>query len=72
MDFVLGLPPTKKAENSIWVIMDKLIKSTYFLPIQNTYSMDKYAKLYIDETVRLCLIKILNLCQIFGSIYTKR
>ena len=52
MDFILGLPSTKKGANSIWLIMDRLTKSTQFLPVRNTYSMNKYAKLYIDEIIR--------------------
>jgi hypothetical protein len=34
MDFMLGLPTTQKGHDSIWVIMDHLTKTAYFLPIK--------------------------------------
>ena len=34
-------------------MVDRLTKSTHFLPIHTTYSSEKLAKLYIDEIVRL-------------------
>ncbi|KAJ4717071.1 Retrotransposon protein, putative, Ty3-gypsy subclass [Melia azedarach] len=53
MDFVVGLPKTQKGYNAIWVIVDRLTKSAHFIPVNTAYSMDKYAKLYMDEIVRL-------------------
>lgn len=53
MDFVSGLLKTNKGYDSIWVIMDRLIKFTHFLPVRVNYSLDKLAKLYIDEIVKL-------------------
>ncbi|GKF44129.1 retrotransposable element Tf2 [Tanacetum coccineum] len=34
MDFVTGLPRTSKKNDAIWVVLDQLTKSAYFLPIQ--------------------------------------
>ncbi|KAI3748391.1 hypothetical protein L6452_11427 [Arctium lappa] len=51
MDFVTKLPRTPKGYDAIWVIVDRLTKSAHFLPIKETYSMEKLAKLYIDEIV---------------------
>lgn len=34
MDFVIGLPNTAKGNDDIWVVMDRLTKSTYFIPIK--------------------------------------
>ncbi|KAJ9558214.1 hypothetical protein OSB04_012828 [Centaurea solstitialis] len=48
-DFVTKLPKTKKGHDSIWVIVDRLTKSAHFLPIRETYSIDRLAKLYVDE-----------------------
>jgi hypothetical protein len=31
MDFIVGLPPTVKNHNSIWVIVDRLTKSAHFI-----------------------------------------
>ncbi|KAK6150843.1 hypothetical protein DH2020_015775 [Rehmannia glutinosa] len=53
MDFVTGLPKTVKGYDAIWVIIDRLTKSAHFIPICSTYSMDRYAQLYIQEVVRL-------------------
>ena len=53
MDFVVGLPKTSTGFDSIWVIVDRLTKSAHFLPVKVTYALDKYAKLYVDEIVRL-------------------
>lgn len=53
MDFVVSLPRTNKGFNAIWVIVDQLTKCAHFLPIKNTYSMDRLAQLYVDEIVRL-------------------
>ncbi|XP_075515504.1 uncharacterized protein LOC142550153 [Primulina tabacum] len=53
MDFVTGLPRTQKGFNSIWVIVDRLTKSSHFLPVKTTYSMNQYAEAYIQEIVRL-------------------
>ena len=53
MDFVTGLPRTPKGHDAIWVIVDRLTKSAHFLPIKTTFSMEKYARLYIDEIIKL-------------------
>ena len=53
MDFVSGLPLTQKKHDSVWVIIDRLIKSAHFIPIRIDYSMDRLAELYVDEIVRL-------------------
>ncbi|KAJ9547511.1 hypothetical protein OSB04_020054 [Centaurea solstitialis] len=51
MDFVTKLPKTKKGHDSIWVIVDRLTKSAHFLPIRETYGIDRLAQLYVDEIV---------------------
>ncbi|PSR88443.1 Transposon Tf2-6 polyprotein [Actinidia chinensis var. chinensis] len=52
-DFVVGLPKTATGFDSIWVIVDRLTISAHFLPVKVTFSLDKYAKLYVNEIVRL-------------------
>ena len=53
MDFISGLPQTYNNHDSIWVIVDRLIKSTYFLVVKTTYPLDKLAREYIREIMRL-------------------
>ncbi|KAI5339223.1 hypothetical protein L3X38_018495 [Prunus dulcis] len=53
MDFVFKLPRTSKGHDGIWVIVDRLTKSAHFLPIKETYSFTRLAKLFVDEIVRL-------------------
>ena len=53
MDFVTRLPKSVKGHDAIWVIVDRLTKSSHFLPIKTTFSLDRLAQLYIMEIVRL-------------------
>jgi hypothetical protein len=53
MDFVTGLPRGKKGNDDIWVVVDRLTKSALFLPIKMTDPVDKLAKLYVNEVIRL-------------------
>ena len=46
MDFVPVLPKTLKRNNIIWVIVDRLTKSTHFLPIQEGCSVGKLSELF--------------------------
>ncbi|GKF04303.1 putative reverse transcriptase domain-containing protein [Tanacetum coccineum] len=51
MDFVTKLPSLSSGHDAIWVIVDRLTKSAHFLAIREDYSMEKLARLYIDEIV---------------------
>nr|GEV72029.1 hypothetical protein [Tanacetum cinerariifolium] len=51
MDFVTKLPRTGSGHDTIWVIMDRLTKSTHFLPMREDYKMDRLARLYLNEIV---------------------
>nr|GFB50215.1 retrotransposon protein, putative, Ty3-gypsy subclass [Tanacetum cinerariifolium] len=51
MDFVTGLPRTPSGYDSIWVIVDRLTKSAYFLPKKKTDSIEKLAELYLKEII---------------------
>ncbi|GJZ64254.1 putative reverse transcriptase domain-containing protein [Tanacetum coccineum] len=51
MDFVTKLPRTSSGHDAIWVIVDRLTKSAYFLPIRKDYKMDRLARLYLNEIV---------------------
>nr|GEY72323.1 putative reverse transcriptase domain-containing protein [Tanacetum cinerariifolium] len=51
IDFVTKLPRTSSEHDIIWVIVDQLTKSAYFLPMREDYKMDRLAILYLNEIV---------------------
>ena len=53
MDFVTGLPRSPKVHEAIWVIVDRMTKTTHFIPVKMTYSLDQLAQIYIDEVMSL-------------------
>ena len=53
MDFVVALPRSRKGNDAIWVIVDRLTKSSHFLPIKITWNPEKLAELFLREIVRL-------------------
>jgi hypothetical protein len=53
MDFILGLAKTPTGEDSIWVVVNCLTKSAHFIPIKVKDPMDKLARLYVQNIVRL-------------------
>ena len=53
MDFVSGLPKSLGGNDAEWVIVNRLTKSTHFLPIRTTFTLDKFASLYFKEIVIL-------------------
>lgn len=44
---------TLEAQRAIWVIADMLTKLAHLLRVKMTYTTEDYAKLYIDDIVRL-------------------
>ncbi|GJZ83095.1 putative reverse transcriptase domain-containing protein [Tanacetum coccineum] len=51
MDFVTKLPKTSTGQDTICVIIDRLTKSTHFLPMKETDSMEKLTRQYLKEVV---------------------
>ena len=49
MDFVVGLPLTQKSYDSIWVVVERLIKSAHLIPVKSIYSVEDYARIFLDE-----------------------
>ncbi|RVW96877.1 Transposon Ty3-I Gag-Pol polyprotein [Vitis vinifera] len=47
------LPRTLGANNTIWVIVDRLTKSAHFLPMKVNFSMDHLVFLYVKEIMRI-------------------
>ena len=48
IDFVFGLSRTSSGFDAIWVIVDRLTKSAYFLSIKKTCTTDRLDRLYIN------------------------
>ena len=53
MDFVCELLKTPRKNDMLWVVMDRLTKSVHFLSIRQGDRLNKLAKLYIEQIVRL-------------------
>ena len=67
IDFIVGLSRMSKGYNSIWVIVDRLTKSAYFLLVDTRYS----AKLYFDRIVTLHGVP-LTIISDRGSVFVSR
>jgi hypothetical protein len=53
MDFIMGLPRTQSGYDSIWVIVDQLIKVAHFVTVKMTYSGPQLSELYMSRIVYL-------------------
>jgi hypothetical protein len=58
MDFVVGLPMTTCKFDSNWVIVDRLSKSTHFIPVNTNFKVQRYLEIYI--ACMLCLHGVLK------------
>ena len=53
MDFVTHFPRTVRNHDAVWVIVDQLTKSTHFLAVRMTFTLEEFFRLYIREIVQL-------------------
>ena len=51
--FVTHLPRKKWRHDAVWVIVDWLTKSTHFLAMRMTFTLEEFCLLYIHEIIRL-------------------
>ena len=62
MDFIDGLLGTRRGNESIWVIVDRLTKSAHFIPVKSTRSGSSLSEIYMQEIVRLHGVPISIVC----------
>eukprot|EP00253_Pinus_taeda_P016848 PITA_16848 len=53
MDFITGLPKTKRNNDSIMVVVDKLSKVEHFIPVQSTYKAVQIAHIFMQHVFKL-------------------
>jgi len=49
----LRIIPSTSKKNVIWVIVDRPTKSAHFLPIRDTWGVERFAELYVREIAQL-------------------
>lgn len=53
MEFIDGLPRTRGGNEAIWVIVDRLTKTTHFILVKSIRAATSLAEIYIKEIIRL-------------------
>src|SRR4051812_20319252 len=71
MDFVTGFPKSKRGNDAIFVVIDKLTKVAHFLPIKESITAAQLAELYTSRIVSLHGIPQL-ISSDRGSIFTSK
>ena len=49
MDFITSLPKSKKQNDYIFVVVEKLSKSTHFILVKSTYKVVHIADIFLKE-----------------------
>ena len=53
VDFVTHLLRTSRGHDMVWLILDRLTKSTHFLVVQITFTLEEFCRLYVREIIQL-------------------
>ena len=53
MDFIMGLPKSKKKNDSIFLVVDKFSKATHFIPGKSTYKAVHIVDIFLKDIFRL-------------------
>ena len=56
--------------DAVWVIVDRVTKSTHFLVVQMTFTLDEFYKIYIQEIVQLHGVLYSVLQRRLGDLWT--
>src|SRR3954469_10743676 len=71
MDFTTGFPTTKRGNNAIFVVVDRLSKVAHFLPVRESITASQLADLYVSRIVSLHGVP-LEINSDRGSLFTSR
>ena len=52
LDFITGLPRTKRKNDSIMVVVNKLRKYAHLIPVQSTYKTVQIADIFMKDIFR--------------------
>ena len=53
MEFIIGLPKSKKQDDYIFVVIDKLSKESHFIPVKSTYKAMHIVDIFLKDIFRL-------------------
>ena len=53
MDFIIDIPKSKKKNDSIFVVIEKLSKATHFILVNLTYKAVNIVDIFLKEIFRL-------------------
>jgi len=53
VDFIIGLPKSKKQNDYVMVVVDKLSKAAHFIPVKSTYKAVNIVDIFMKEVFRL-------------------
>lgn len=78
MDYMGSLTCSSRGFYSIWFIIDRLINSSYFIPVQSFYNTKKLVQFYVREKDHLHEVPLSIISnrgpyspQAFGGIFRK-
>jgi hypothetical protein len=56
MGFIMGLTMTQSSYDSLWVVVDRLVKVAHSIPIETIYIGPQLVELYISRIVYLYVV----------------